>query len=260
MSDELVLYEVKDGVGTITFNRPEKHNAMNDEMGALMRDTITHALEDVEARCLLMRGNGKSFSSGRDITQLGRRPGGISDFAFVQHSQHIRMNMIDSSKPIIAEVKGFTLGGACELALSADIRVADSTLQMALPEVRYAIAVDTGGSVLATTLAGPSKAKYLMMTGDRIDAQTALSWNLVDFVVEPAELEDKARSIAARIASHAPLAVQMSKQLVDNMWSGAVRSALRSELMAQTALFTSKDRAEYRAALAEKRDPRYTGA
>ena len=258
MSDT-VLCTVNDGLAVITLNRPERHNAMNDEMSATMRSTFDSVLQDPAVRCVLVRGNGPSFSSGRDTTQLGARPGGETDFHFVQRAQRLRMALLDTSKPIVAEMRGYALGGACELALCADIRVADSSLQLSLPEVRYAIAVDTGASVLATTLAGPSKAKYLMMTGDRIDAATALAWNLVDFVVSPDELEGRARGIAERIAANAPLAVQMSKQLVDNVWSGPVRAALRSELMAQTALFNSHDRAELRTATQEGRPPTFTG-
>lgn len=258
-SSNTVLFKVDRGVGVVTFNRPEKHNAFNDEMSAAMGSIIELALSHVDVRCVLIRSNGASFSSGRDTTQLGQRPSGESDFEFVQRAQRTRMLILDSPKPTVVEMRGFALGGACELALSGDIRVADMSVQLAFPEVRYGIAVDTGGSALATALAGPSKAKYLMMTGERIDAATALAWNLVDFLVPPDELEARARAIAQRLADNAPLAVQMSKQLVDNVWAGSVRAAMRSELMAQTALFTSRDRAEVGAARAEGRPPEFTG-
>jgi enoyl-CoA hydratase len=256
---DTVRFEVEDGVGIVTLNRPERHNAVNDEMSEAINATLVAALDDMAVRCVLIRGEGKSFCSGRDTSQLGHRPPGVTDYVFVHRSQRTRLAVMDSPKPVVAELRGAVIGGGCELALSADIRVADTTLQLAMPEVRYGLVVDTGGSVLATALAGPSKAKYLMMTGDRIDAATALAWNLVDFVVEPDALAEHARALARRIADGAPLAVQMGKQLVDNVWANEVRATLRTELMAQTALFTSADRAEVRAALADGRPPRFSG-
>ncbi len=254
-----VLSDLTNGLATITLNRPERHNAMNDAMVAEFRNVLLEVLDDEAVRCVLLRANGPSFCSGRDTTELGTRSRGETDFTHVYRAQQARLSILDSPKPVVAELRGHAIGGGCELALSTDIRVADTTLRMALPEVNYAIMVDTGASVLATSLAGPSKAKYLMLTGDKIDAGTAEKWGLVDFVVEPDELEAKARGIAERIASRAPLAVQMGKMLVDNVWAWAVRTALRGELMAQTALFTSGDRAEFKAATASKRSPEFTG-
>jgi enoyl-CoA hydratase len=258
-NDSLVRCTIEQGLATITLNRPDRHNAFNDEMSDLFGDRFGAALEDPAVRCVLLRAEGPSFSSGRDTTQLGQRQPGDTDWEFVRRHQLIRTRKIESPKPVVAAIKGYTFGGAFELALSADIRVADSTLQACLPEVRFAIAVDTGASALVTSLAGPSKAKYLMMTGDRIDASTALAWGLVDFVVAPDELDAKALDIARRIASHAPLAVQMSKSLVDSVWAGAMHAALRSELLAQTALFTSRDRVEWADARRDGRDPAFEG-
>jgi enoyl-CoA hydratase/carnithine racemase len=255
----VVLFKLIDGLATITLNRPEKHNALNDEMSHVLHDVYSEALENPHVRCILLRANGPSFSSGRDTTQLGQRNPGDTDWEFVRRHQQIRTQKIESPKPVVAAIKGFTFGGAFELALSADIRVSDTSLQACLPEVRFGIAVDTGASALVTSLAGPSKAKYLMMTGDRIDATTAQSWGLVDFVVEPENLDIKANAIASRIATNPPLAVQMSKSLVDSVWAGAMHAALRAELLAQTALFTSRDRAELGAARTEGRDPKFEG-
>jgi enoyl-CoA hydratase len=240
---DLVQSTLVDGLATITLNRPDRHNAFNNEMSDAFRSLFTATLDDPAVRCILLRANGPSFSSGRDTTQLGQRDPGDSDWEFVHRHQTIRTHTIESTKPVVAALKGYALGGAAELALSADIRVADSTLQMAFPEVRFGIAVDTGASAYLTALAGPSKAKYLLMSGDRIDATTAQSWGLVDFLVPPDELDAKALAIAQQIASNAPLAVQMSKVLVDSVWAGSLHGALRSELLAQTALFSARTRA-----------------
>ncbi|MGD9792745.1 MAG: enoyl-CoA hydratase/isomerase family protein [Acidimicrobiia bacterium] len=254
-----VLFEVRDNVAVITLNRPQRHNAFNDTMSEELRFHIREADAHRDVRAILLRGEGPSFCSGRDTALLGARHGGETDFEFVRRSQQTRTILLDSPRPVIVAMKGHTYGGGLEVALAGDVRIAATTLSCGFPESVHGLVVDTGGSALATALIGPARAKYLLMTGDRIDAHTALSWGLVEFVVEPEELEERAWGIASRLARMSPLAVQMSKQLVDNQWDAHVRSALRSELMAQTALFTSQDRVELKAARAEGRDPHFEG-
>ena len=167
--------------------------------------------------------------------------------------------MMDSTKPIVAALKGGAIGGGCEMALAADIRVADTTLRMALPEINYGLLPDTGGTQMLTALIGPSRTKYMVMTGDRIDARTALEWGAVDFVVEPDELEDRALAIARSLAAKPPINLAMAKHMIDLMHGPAIRSGTRAELLAQTALFKTEDYAEARAAHREQRAPVYKG-
>lgn len=256
---EKVRYEVTDGVGVITLNRPEVHNAMDDEAAALYKMVLDAALEDDGVRVVLLQGAGKSFCSGRDTTMLGHRARDESDYHFVLRHQQKRLVVMDSPKPFIAALKGAAIGGGCETALSCDIRVADTTLKMALPEIHYGILPDTGGTQLMTALIGPSRTKYMVMTGDRIDAQTALEWGAVDFVVAPEELDTKALEIATKIAAKPPIALAMAKTMIDQIHAGAVRSGIAQELLAQTALFKTEDYQEARAALREKRPPVYKG-
>jgi enoyl-CoA hydratase len=115
-----------------------------------------------------------------------------------------------------------------------------------MPEVKYGLAVDQGGSVLAASLIGPARAKYLLMTGDTIDAKTAYEWGLVDFLVSPEELDAKAFDMASRIAKNAHRAVMAAKELVDETWSDAVRAAMRRELTNQLALYGSEEFQEMR--------------
>ncbi len=258
MTDK-VLYEVIDGVGMITLNRPEVHNAMDDEAAHLYKDALDRALDDDAVRAVLLRGNGKSFCSGRDTSMLGHRARDESDYHFVLRHQQKRLAVLDSPKPFVAALKGAAIGGGCETALSCDIRVADTTLKMALPEIHYGILPDTGGTQLMTTLIGPSRTKYMVMTGERIDAQTALEWGAVDFVVAPEELDAKALEIARKIAAKPPLCLAMAKTMIDQIHAGAVRNGIAQELLAQTALFKTEDYQEARAALREKRPAVYKG-
>lgn len=254
-----VLYEVIDGVGVITLNRPEVHNAMDDDAAALYKQVIDTALDDHRVRAVLLQGAGKSFCSGRDITMLGHRARDESDYHFVLRHQQKRLVVMDSPKPFIAALKGAAIGGGCEMALACDIRVADTTLKMALPEINYGILPDTGGTQLMTALIGPSRTKYMVMTGQRIDAQTALDWGAVDFVVAPEELEARALEIAKSIAAKPPIALAMAKTMIDQAHAGAIRNGIAQELLAQTALFKTEDYTEARAALREKRTPIYRG-
>ncbi len=254
-----VLYEVRAGVGIITLNRPEVHNAMDDEAAALYKDALDTALSDDAVRAVLLQGAGTSFCSGRDTTMLGHRAKDESDYHFVLHHQQKRLTVMDSPKPFVAALKGAVIGGGCETALSCDIRVSSTDLKMALPEIHYGILPDTGGTQLMTALIGPARTKYMVMTGERIDAQTALEWGAVDFLVPPEELDAKALEIATKIAAKPPIALAMAKTMIDQAHAGAVRNGIAQELLAQTALFKTEDYQEARAALREKRKPVYKG-
>lgn len=258
MTDK-VLYEVIDRVGVITLNRPEVHNAMDDEAAALYKQVLDAALGDDAVRAVLVQGAGKSFCSGRDTTMLGHRARDESDYHFVLRHQQGRYRVLDSPKPFIAAVKGAVIGGGCEMALVCDIRVSSSDLKMGLPEINYGILPDTGGTQYLTNLIGPSRTKYMVMTGERIDAATALEWGAVDFVVAPDELDAKALELAKKIAAKPPIALAMAKTMIDQGNAGAVRNGIAQELLAQTALFKTEDYHEARAALREKRVPDYQG-
>lgn len=258
MTDK-VLYEVAEGVGVITFNRPDVHNAMDDDAAHLYKRLLEEALEDNAVRAVLLQGAGKSFCSGRDTTMLGHRARDESDYHFVLRHQQKRLAVMESPKPFIAALKGAAIGGGCETALACDMRISDTTLKMALPEINYGILPDTGGTQMMTTLIGPSRTKYMVMTGNRIDAATALEWGAVDFVVQPEELDSHALEIAKSIAAKPPIALAMAKSMIDQSHMGAVRNGIGQELLAQTALFKTEDYVEARAALREKRPPVYKG-
>lgn len=256
---ELVTQRLEDGVGVISLNRPEKHNALNNETGAALGEALRWAMHSPEVRCILLRGEGPSFCSGRDTTQLGQREPGDHDFAFVRRAQNGRLDQLDSPKPFVAAVRGACIGGGFEMALACDLRFAAPDAFFFLPEIRFGILPDTGGTQLLTALIGPSRTKYLVMTGERIDAQRAVAWGVVDFVVESKDLDARALDAARRIAAGPPLAIAMAKQLVDQAWADSIRRGIRQELMAQTVLFGSEDYQEARSARSEGREPEYSG-
>lgn len=258
MSD-LVLSERDGALRILTLNRPDRHNAMDDAMSALFRQRLDEALEETESSAILIRAAGRSFCSGRDTNVLGHRARDESDFHFVRRHQEGRLRMQESAKPIVAALKGGAIGGGCELALAADIRISDTTLKMALPEIVYGVLPDTGGTQMMTALIGPSRAKYMVMTGKPIDAATALEWGAVDFVVPPDELDAKALEIARDIAAKPPINLAMAKEMVNLMHGPTIRTGTRAELYAQSYLFKTEDYQEARAAYREKRVPNYKG-
>ncbi|MGH2785449.1 MAG: enoyl-CoA hydratase/isomerase family protein [Actinomycetota bacterium] len=258
MSD-VVLRELVDRVAVLSLNRPEKHNAFNDEMIEAWSVAVDWAIAEPDARSILIRGEGASFSSGRDVTELGRRAKGETDYEFVRRAQDDAIKLGEAPKPVIAALKGYVFGGSFELALRADIRVAATGATMCFPEIGFGILPDTGGTQLLTLVAGPSRAKLLIMTGDRIGAEDAKAWGIVDVVVPPEALDATAMDLARSIAAGPPLALAMAKQLVDQLAGDAVARGTRAELVAQTALFASEDYREARTAREEKRPPRFTG-
>ncbi|WP_282947310.1 MULTISPECIES: enoyl-CoA hydratase/isomerase family protein [unclassified Sphingopyxis] len=258
MADQ-ILSERDGSLRIITLNRPERHNAMDDDMSTLFQQLVGEALDETESNAILIRATGKSFCSGRDTNVLGQRARDESDFHFVRRHQEGRLRMQESTKPIIAALKGGAIGGGCELALAADIRMSDTTLKMALPEILYGVLPDTGGTQMMTALIGPSRTKYMVMTGQKIDAATALEWGAVDFVVEPDELDARALAVARDIAAKPPINLAMAKEMINLMHGATIRTGTRAELYAQSYLFKTDDYHEARTAIREKRAPQYKG-
>lgn len=239
--------DVKDGVGILSFNRPEVHNAMDDAAIVEIHDALAWARANKDIRVVVLRGEGKSFHTGRDVRVMGVRKPGVSHYDFMKEGQRNIGVLLDMGKPTIAAMKGGTVGGGAELALGCDIRVTSSELKFSLPEVKFGLAVDQGGSALLASLIGPAKTKWLLMSGDTIGAQTAMDWGLADFMVAPEELDAKVMEMAVRIAQNPHRAVLVAKELVDELWADGVRAAIRRELVAQLALFGSEEFAELRA-------------
>ena len=233
--------EIVDGVGVVSFNRPHRHNAITDglfdEMCAALRDYLS----EPSVRCLLIRGEGPSFCSGRDKAELGKRKDGEDDFTFVREHQRIRLEVLESPKPVVAAVQGAALGGGFEIALSADIRIIAENAVFGLPEVGLGLVPDTGGTQMLPALVGPARAKYLVLSGSRINAATAYAWGLAEEVVAADELHDRAMALCRQLAKRPRLAMSMAKMLVNQADSGAIRNGFGQELIAQTALFTSPE-------------------
>lgn len=239
MSDELVGLEVAEQVATITMQRPERHNAFDDAMDEQLWSAFEAVAARDDVRAVVLRGAGKSFSSGRDTTALGQRPEGVSDFEFIEAGHRRTRLLFTLEVPIIAALKGWVIGGSFERALLCDLRVAASDAKMRLPEVAHGVLCDSAGTARLFQMAGHGLASDLVLTGRILDAAEALTHGIVARVVAPEELDDVVRAMALEIAARDPLAVKLSLATIRALASPAIEATLDRELLAQSALMAS---------------------
>lgn len=254
-----LLTTIENGVCIITVNRPDKLNALNhvviDELAAAI-DTI---YTNPGIRSAIITGAGsKSFVAGADITEFLELDanGGA---ALAQRGQEMVFNKIEQSpKPIIAAVNGFALGGGCELAMACHFRVAATNAKFGQPEVNLGLIPGYGGTQRLTLLIGKGRALEMMMTGNMIDAQTALQYGLVNHVVEPDQLLQKAVSILELINSKAPLAIARCIACA-NAAADPAQDGYAAEIKAFGDCFATADKVEGTTAFLEKRKPVFSG-
>ena len=256
---EPVLLRFEGAVAVVSLNRPGRHNAFNDEMDARFFDVVDDVAGRPEVRSVVLRGEGRSFSSGRDTAELGLRAKGQSDLEFIAAGHARTQILLDMPVPIVVALKGWALGGSFERALLCDIRIASEDARMGLPEVAHGVIPDSGGVARLFQMAGHGVAADLALTGRVIDAAEALSHGIVSRVVPADRLDDEALDIAQRIASRAPLAVRCARATLASLANPPVKASMHEEMLAQTLVFGSDDYAEGKAARTQKRDPKFTG-
>src|SRR5689334_9118249 len=212
-ADGRILQHATGGVGVITFNNPDKRNAMSLEMWEGFGEALTALRDDDTVRVVILRGaGGKAFVSGADISQFEKvRHNAAASEAYAKRSAVQRALLADYPKPTIACIHGFCLGGGMQVAMLADIRIAAHSSQFGIPAAKLGIAYGYDGLKHLVSLVGPSWARLLMYTGMRIDSAEALRVGLVDRVVPDTELWNATTEIARTISGNAPLAIQAAK-------------------------------------------------
>jgi enoyl-CoA hydratase len=259
VSSDTVLLTFEGPVAVVSLNRPDRHNAFNDEMDARFFEVLAELHLRDEVRCVLWRGEGKSFSSGRDTTELGRRAKGESDLQFIE-TGHAKTSLIWTMPvPIIAALKGWAIGGSFERALLCDLRIAAEDAKMMLPEVGHGVIPDSGGAARLFQMAGHGLATDMALTGKVLTAAEAMQHGVVSRVVPTDKLDDEALALAHEIAKRPPLAVKMARAVIQSLATGAVERSMHEEKLAQTVIFGSEDWRELKAARAESRDPNLRG-
>jgi enoyl-CoA hydratase len=255
---ENILVEKKGNIAVITINRPDKLNSLNSQVHIEGVSALDELKKDDEVRVVVITGAGpKSFVAGADIGEFaGHTP--VTQRAMFQ--ERTLFNTVDSfPKPVIAMINGFCLGGGNELALACDLRVCSENARFAQPEINLGIICGGGGTQRLTRLIGEGRAMEMILTGDMIDAGTALKFGLVNHVFTAEELEAKTMEFAAKIAAKAPVALQMSKEAVKFASRSNLDEGLRREVDLFALCFSTEDKTEGVAAFLEKRKPVFKG-
>jgi enoyl-CoA hydratase len=215
MAYENLLYEKRDNIGFITFNRPKVLNALNRKTMEELNHILIGAREDDEVRVLILTGAGeKSFVAGADISELAVQTP-VSGRETALFGQSVLHRLETMGKPSIAAINGFALGGGCEVALACSMRLAGKTAKLGQPEVKLGILTGYGGSQRLSRLCGKGVAHELCLTGEMISADEALRIGLVNHVYEPAELLSAAETLAKKIIANAPLAVKFTMEAIE---------------------------------------------
>jgi enoyl-CoA hydratase len=254
-----ILTEVKDGVLYLTINREDKMNALNfatlEELKAIFEEVIDRK----EIKAVIITGSGeKAFVAGADISEIADL-NEVNARKFAENGQEIFATIENCHKPVIAVTNGYTLGGGCELAMACHIRIATSNAKFGQPEVNLGIIPGYGGTQRLTILIGRGKANELMMTGDMIDAETALRLGLVNHVFESkSEAIAKAEELISKIMSKAPLAIGMIVDCVNSVYLPE-ENGYQTEANSFARCVKSGDYKEGTSAFLEKRKPQFKG-
>jgi enoyl-CoA hydratase len=251
--------QTTDRITTITVNRPDKLNALNDRVIAELGQAIDAARSDATVGGIILTGAGRAFVAGADISELEQH-GAVSAKALAQRGQAVFRRFETSPKPTIAAVNGFALGGGCELAMSCHVRIASEFAKFGQPEVKLGLIPGYGGTQRLPRLVGKGRALQLLLTGEMIDANEAYRIGLVNRVVAGAELIDAATGMMKTMLANAPLALAHCIEVVDRGYDTSLEEALTLEATAFGLLAASEDKGEGTRAFLEKRAPSFKGA
>ena len=260
MNYQTIVLERKEHITTISLNRPDRLNALNNQMVEELSEVMTAEDTDDETRVVVITGTGRAFCSGADLRAEPTGERSIIGRGAVGHTMAERIfAALDIEKPIIASINGVAVGGGCTMTLSCDIRIASETAQFQLPFTRLGICTELGSSYLLPRLIGMGKASELLLTCKMIDAKEAREIGLVNQVVPADELEKVTYEMASSIAKFPPLAVRMNKRGLRQAMSDGLSSQIQYEALATAYLSSTEDHREAVAAFREKRKPVYKG-
>ncbi|HJR25466.1 MAG TPA: enoyl-CoA hydratase [Acidimicrobiales bacterium] len=260
---ETLQVERSGGIVTVTFDRPEKKNAINDTGWEELRKVAQDLKDDPSVRCVVLTGAGGDFCSGADVSggsaEADRGPGDRQQLARMQYIHDVCNRLHDLPMPTIAKVHGVAAGVGLNIALGCDLIVASDEARFSEIFVKRGLSLDGGGSWLLPRLIGLHRAKELALFGDVIDAQEAERLGLVNRVVPAAELDKVVDEWAARLAAGPPIALAMTKRLLNRSFEQSFEQALDDESRTQTVNFHTKDTREALTAFVQKREPKFEG-
>jgi enoyl-CoA hydratase/carnithine racemase len=251
-----VLVSRRGPAAVVVLNRPEVHNALDEALLGRLCEVLQELDRDGAVRAIVLTGAGTSFCSGDDLRVA--RSGGAGDFARSVHGlQRVAAHMFALSKPIIGALNGPAFGGGLELTLGCDMRICTPGFLCATPEVRLGLIMTNAASVLLPLLIGPSRAARMLLTGARVEADWCLDAGLVDEIVPPEALLDRALALAGEVAGAGPEAVAATRRLLNAPLAARIAAALEAEAEACVDAGRSPEAAEGLAAFFDKRVPRW---
>jgi enoyl-CoA hydratase/carnithine racemase len=263
MTYQCLLHEIKDGVATLTLNRPERMNALGGTLREDLLDAFTRTAADPDVRVIVVTGSGRAFCAGGDVKAMNEAKEAGRERPLLDRIAPSRdrtlLAMRDAPQPIIAAVNGAAAGAGMNLALGCDIRLASTAAKFSQAFVKRGLHPDWGGTYFLPRVVGMAKAAELIFTGDVIDAAEALRLGLVSRVVEPEELMPAALELARKIAAGPPVAIRLAKRALYRNAESDLRSALEFETFAQNACFETEDAREGIRAFVDKRAPVFRG-
>lgn len=253
-----ILLEEKEGIAYVTLNRPKALNALNTEVLSELDSAFRYIDQAETIGAVIVTGSGRAFIAGADIAQMSDLDGTEGRDMTIQ-GQKVMELIENISKPVVAAVNGFALGGGCELAMACDVRFASEKAKFGQPEVNLGIIPGYGGTQRLPRLVGKGMAKYLIYSAELISAQEAKEIGLVQKVVPAEELMAEVEKFARTIMSKAPVAIKMAKVAINNGINLDLHSGVAYEAEAYTSTFVSEDRVEGMKAFVEKREAQFKG-
>jgi enoyl-CoA hydratase len=262
MAYSTLIYEKQEGLAIITFNRPEKRNALNEQLSNEIDAALTEAENDQEVYAVILTGGPKAFISGTDMDFLlgdGQALTPQKMYKIWVPTQAVYRHLAGYRKPTIAAIAGFAFGGGLELALCCDFRIAAEKAKMGTPEIKLGIFPGAGGTQRLTRMMGVTKAKELVLTGDPITAEEAYQFGMLNRVVPAENLLEEAKSFGKKFKNSPSFAVEMAKSVIDTGMNVGLKEALEVERMGFAMLYSTQDQCEGLTAFLEKRPPKFQG-
>jgi enoyl-CoA hydratase len=259
MSLPVVITEIRNGSMWVRLNRPDAMNALTPEVLDAINEALSNAELRPEVMVVVLTGSGRAFCAGADLKYVKARSGLGGTNSFLESILAIMKRIERFPKPVIAALNGLTLAAGLELLLCCDLVLAARSAKIGDAHANYGLLPGGGGSVRLPRIIGATRAKYLLFTGDFVDAAEMLTAGLVNQVVDDNQLENATQALADRIATKSPLGLRRMKALVNDGLQQPVDTALRLELLACEVHQHSADQHEGLAAFNEKRIPRFTG-
>jgi enoyl-CoA hydratase/carnithine racemase len=254
---ETLLVDVSNGIATVTMNRPDKKNAANGVMWNELLEVARWITSSAEIRSVVLTGAGGAFCSGADVSGMGS--GDVHALASMRHITEVCMSWYRIPQPTVAKVRGVAVGAGLNLALVCDLLVAGETARFSEIFARRGLSIDFGGSWSLPRRVGMHRAKELALLADIINATDAAEMGLVNRVLPDAELDAFVDDWACRLAAGPPIALAMTKRLLNNSLNVTLEEALDDEGLSQAVNFSTADTREAVAAFMEKREPRFEG-